>query len=234
MNLRRSAPSLALLSTLAAAGCSGDDSGGGSTSGAASIGPGPGGPGGARGTTRGGGGGTECSGESLGASEGGSSGGFKFDVGAVSGFDLPEEPEPPAIPATCEEALAGGSTVGCRFFAVDMDSHDLAEGQQFAVAVANVQLAGDATVTIEVKEGGGWQTIAGPQAIAPLGLATFPLPARSTDDSAVRAGGAYRISADLPVVAYQFNPVDGASSYLSDASMLYPVAALDTINDVVG
>jgi hypothetical protein len=45
-------------------------------------------------------------------------------------------------------------------------------------------------------------------------------------------GGAYRVTSDVPVVAYQFNPVDGASSYLSDAAMLYPAAALDTINHV--
>jgi hypothetical protein len=37
---------------------------------------------------------------------------------------------------------------------------------------------------------------------------------------------------DVPVVAYQFNPVDGASSFLSDAAMLYPAAALDTVNHV--
>ena len=37
-----------------------------------------------------------------------------------------------------------------------------------------------------------------------------------------------------PVVAYQFNPIDGASSYLSDASMLYPAPTLDHINHVVG
>ena len=36
----------------------------------------------------------------------------------------------------------------------------------------------------------------------------------------------------MPVVAYQFNPVDGASSFLSDAAMLYPAAALDTVNHV--
>jgi hypothetical protein len=158
----------------------------------------------------------------------------KFDLDSPDSGDDPEEPAPPAIPTTCEEALAGVSTVGCRFFAVDMDSHDLAEGGPYAVAVANVQLEGVATVTVEVKNGGVWQPIAGPQPIAALQLATFPLPARNTDDSMVLPGGAYRITADTPVVAYQFNPVDGASSYLSDASMLYPVPALDTINDVVG
>jgi hypothetical protein len=138
----------------------------------------------------------------------------------------------PVIPETCAQALSGESTVGCLFFAVDMDSHDGAETLQYGVAVANVQLAGDATVTIEQKNGGTWSVIKGPTTIAPLGLKLFKLADRHAEDSSIRAGGAYRITSDLPVVAYQFNPVDGASSYLSDASMLYPVPSLDTINQV--
>ncbi|MCA9692290.1 MAG: IgGFc-binding protein, partial [Myxococcales bacterium] len=34
--------------------------------------------------------------------------------------------------------------------------------------------------------------------------------------------------------AYQFNPVDGGSSFLSDASMLYPVPTWDHFNQIVG
>ncbi len=158
----------------------------------------------------------------------------KFDLGDPMGWDIPDDEMGPIIPTTCAEADAGQSTVGCRFFAVDLDSHDGVENAQYAVAVANVQLNEPANVTIELKTNGVWSTVGGPQAIAALDLFVFNLPANSTDDSAMRPGGAYRVSSDVPVVAYQFNPVDGSSSYLSDASMLYPVPALDTINDVVG
>lgn len=160
-------------------------------------------------------------------------GGLKFDLGdqPVPDFGGGED-EGPIIPETCAQASAGKSTVGCKFYAVDMDSHDNVEGSQYAVAVANVQVGASANVTVEVKEGGAWQVIAGPQPIAALQLHTFNLPDRHTDDTQLRAGGAYRISSDIPVVAYQFNPVDGASSFLSDASMLYPATALDTINHV--
>ena len=173
--------------------------------------------------------GTSATGSSTGGSTGG--GGPKFDLGEVPSSDLPVD-EGPIIPETCEQAADGKSTVGCRFYAVDMDSHDLAETGQYAVAVANVQLAAMANVTVEVKEGGVWSPIAGPQPIGPLQLFTFNLPDRHTDDSALLAGGAYRVTSDVPVVAYQFNPVDGASSFLSDAAMLYPAAALDTLNRV--
>jgi hypothetical protein len=77
-----------------------------------------------------------------------------------------------------------------------------------------------------------WSTVGGPTAIAPLQLFTFNLPDRHIDDSGVNPGGAYRVTSDVPVVAYQFNPVDGSVSYLSDAAMLYPASALDTINRV--
>jgi len=156
----------------------------------------------------------------------------KFDLGEQPVLDLGGEMMGPIIPTTCAEASSGKSTVGCKFFAVDMDAHDQVENSQYAVGVANVQLAAMATVTVEVKEGGVWQVVGGPQAIGPLQLFTFNLPDRHTDDTALKVGGAYRVTSDLPVVAYQFNPVDGASSFLSDAAMLYPVAALDTVNQV--
>ena len=167
----------------------------------------------------------------TGTSEAMTGGGPKFDLGEQPGSDAGTM-EGPIIPTTCAEASSGKSTVGCKFYAVDMDSHDGAETSQYAVGVANVQLAGMATVTVEVKENGAWQTVGGPQPIGPLELFTFNLPDRHQDDTGVRVGGAYRVTADVPVVAYQFNPVDGANSYLSDAAMLYPAAALDTVNHV--
>ena len=159
------------------------------------------------------------------------SGGPKFDLGTQPEGDLGMM-DGPIIPTTCEQAASGKSTVGCKFYGVDMDAHDQVETSQYAIGVANVQLAGMATVTIEVREGGVWQTVGGPQPIGPLQLFTFNLPDRHQDDSGVRVGGAYRVTSDLPVAAYQFNPVDGASSFLSDAAMLYPAAALDTVNHV--
>ena len=124
--------------------------------------------------------------------------------------------------------------MGCLFFGVDLDTHDQVELGQFAIAVSNVQQAQQASVTVEVKQNGQWNVIAGPTVVAALDLYTFNLPDDHNDDSGKRVGGAYRVTADVPIIAYQFNPVDGATSYLSDASMLYPVTAWDHFNDVVG
>lgn len=155
----------------------------------------------------------------------------KFDLGNAPGSDA-GGPAPPIIPATCDEAQAGVSTVGCVFYAVDMDSHDSVETSQFAVAVGNVQLAADATVSVEVRQGGVWTAVAGPQVVPALSLFSFPLPDRHADDTMLFASGAYRVVSDVPIIAYQFNPVDGSSSFLSDASMLFPVPSLDTLNHV--
>jgi hypothetical protein len=179
---------------------------------------------------------TGDSGEGDGDGEGegdgdGDSGGPKFDMGVPA--DVPGMTGP-IIPETCNQALAGESTVGCLFFGVDLDSHDQVETAQFAIAVSNVQETQMATVQVEQKNGGVWSTIAGPVAVAPLNLYVFNLPDFHQDDSGVKVGGAYRVTSDVPIIAYQFNPVDGTSSYLSDASMLYPVPTWDSINHVVG
>ncbi|PRQ07576.1 IgGFc-binding protein [Enhygromyxa salina] len=156
----------------------------------------------------------------------------KFDLTAMPDAELPPSG---TIPTTCGQAQQGTSTVGCRFYAVDLDTHDGAEAVQFAVAVSNVQIDAPATVTVERKNMAGvWSTVAGPTVVPALDLHSFELPDLHQDNSGKRVGGAYRISANVPIVAYQFNPVDGASSFLSDASMLYPAATWDHIHHVVG
>ncbi|MCA9700684.1 MAG: hypothetical protein KC431_24370, partial [Myxococcales bacterium] len=151
-------------------------------------------------------------------------GGLKLDIGMLP--DIPGQ-QGPIIPETCVQAEAGLSTVGCLFYGVDLDSHDAVENQQFAIAVSNVQENQVATVQVEQKQGNSWGVISGPTMVQALDLAIFNLPAFSQDDSGIKAGGAYRVSSDVPIIAYQFNPIDGASSYLSDASMLYPVPTWD-------
>ena len=195
------------LVALGLAGCSSEadrDASQGATSNAASVtltglSAGTAGTTSAEDPTSGGGSGTGGGSTSMPAESTGSP--AKFDLGEQPMVDLGGEMTGPIIPTTCDEAASGKSTVGCKFFAVDMDAHDGVEGSQYAVGVANVQLAAMATVTVEVKEGGVWQTIGGPQPIGPLQLFTFNLPDRHNDDSALKVGGAYRVTSDVPVVA---------------------------------
>jgi hypothetical protein len=149
-----------------------------------------------------------------------------FDVGG--GPDL-GSPGDPIIPETCAQAESGDSTVGCLFYAVDLDQ--ASDSTQFAVAISNVQLDGAVEIVIEQQVAGAWQVIAGPGPVDPLALAIYPLPENHQEGSGIREGGTYRITADRPIVAYQFNPLFGGS-FTSDASMLYPVPSLDTLSYV--
>jgi hypothetical protein len=45
--------------------------------------------------------------------------------------------------------------------------------------------------------------------------------------------GAYKIVSTVPVIAYQFSPINGGVSYASDASLLLPVASLSLTYDAV-
>ena len=164
--------------------------------------------------------------------DGDDDGGIKFDMAEIpdAGDDTGEEG--PIIPENCTQADAGTSTVGCLFYAVDLDQNGGLEMDQYAVAVSNVQIDDPATVTIEKKVGGNWQIVAGPTVVNPLDLYAFPLPNNNQQSSGVKADGTYRVTSDEPIVAYQFNPLT-MGAYSSDASLLYPVAAWDYVNHVV-
>lgn len=153
---------------------------------------------------------------------------FKFDVPPSTPPDLGGGDDGPVIPETCGQAASGESTVGCEFHAVDLDQYDSSENDQYAIAVSNVQLSGNADVEVEQKVGGDWQTVAGPESVPPLGLHVFELPDHHHQGSGVAEGGTYRVTSNKPIIAYQFSPLS-ATSFTSDASMLYPTAAWDSL-----
>jgi hypothetical protein len=127
----------------------------------------------------------------------------------------------------CVFAAYTRSSVGCLYYAVDTNPiHSFVSGD-YAIAVTNVDNATTANVIVEQKNGLTWSSIA-TFTVTPLDMHIEILPHRYTDGSTIYEGGAYRISSSVPVVAYQFNPIDGTSSFLSDASLLLPVTAMDT------
>ncbi|MCA9682995.1 MAG: hypothetical protein KC457_12420, partial [Myxococcales bacterium] len=150
--------------------------------------------------------------------------GPKFDLNPLPDADEPGGGEI-GIPADCNTAADVASAVGCLFFGLDLDNLADGEFQQFGFIVSNVQTDIPATAYVEVKNGNTWSIASGPQVIQPLDSFSFLLPDNHQEGSGIKAGGAYRITSDTPVVAYQFNPIDGQLSYTTDASLLYPVAS---------
>jgi hypothetical protein len=141
-----------------------------------------------------------------------------------------------AIPETCIEAELGHTSVGCLFYAVDSDlvvSYDL---DQYAIFVSNVQLADVATVVVEEKIGTLWEVAdqGGPVTIDPMNLHVFLVPDKHVNGSGFHNGGAYRITSDVPIVAYQVNPYEADESYTSDATLLHQVPAWDYVHYVFG
>jgi hypothetical protein len=172
---------------------------------------------------------TSTAGDADGTVDGADDGPIYFDVGMMP--DAGSEMTGPIIPETCDQALAGESSVGCTFYGVDMDSSD--DALQYAIAAANVQQAVPANVSVQTRQGGAWVDVQGPVQVAPLSLHEFLLGDLHQENTGIRVAGAYRVVSDVPIVAYQFSPVNGAVSFLSDASMLYPVPTWDSINHVI-
>jgi len=145
----------------------------------------------------------------------------------------------------CTLAAEQRSNVGCEYWAVDLDNAVAgptlnAAAQQFAVVVSNPQPDLGALVRIERDDGAPGDANAPVQVaeatVSPFNLLVFPLPAREVDGSppgqyntgsntALTRHG-YRVTSTVPVVAYQFNPLENVDVFSNDASLLKPVEAL--------
>jgi hypothetical protein len=153
----------------------------------------------------------------------------------------------------CEEAEAARSYIGCEYFAVSTSNAELpfagfgddgnCEPFSFAVVVANGEDV-PAEVTVETPDGDVIDRTLAPRAIETINLpcsleltglvdSTNPSPVLERFSSlAVR--GAHRITSNVPVTVYQFNPLEYEStfegrrvnSYTNDASLLLPVSAM--------
>lgn len=145
----------------------------------------------------------------------------------------------------CGQARDRRSNVGCEYWAVDLDNANVgvdtnAAAQQFAVVLSNPQPDISARVVIrqdDTAPGSDGAPFAVASAeIPPLGLRVFKLGPREVDGSPAGeydtgtatafTRAAYQITSDVPVVAYQFNPLENVSVFSNDASLLKPVEAL--------
>ncbi len=121
----------------------------------------------------------------------------------------------------------GSSNQGCEFWAVDLPNVSQAllavkpQDQQFAVVVANTSSDMPASVTVYLGDG---NTPVDSSTVPVDEIVTFKLPSQNIQPAATTSDGvAYRIESDIPITAYQFNPLDNTSAvYSNDASLLFP------------
>jgi hypothetical protein len=101
-----------------------------------------------------------------------------------------------------------------------------AQRSPFAIVVSNPQ-ARDVNVTVEGP--GGQiitQVVAAGQVTSIAPQAGGAIPDQSVDGS-LRERRAYKLTSDLPIVAYQFNPLDNVNVFSNDASLLIPRTVFD-------
>jgi hypothetical protein len=174
---------------------------------------------------------TEDPDEESGGSTGGS--GPIFDVGDESGTGPGEEG--PDEPLSCDTVEDAETNAGCLFWAVDLPNWPSepnggglpAADHQFAVVVANTHPEDTAGVQVYL---GGDNDLEQETLVGPGELHVFKLPAQNIDPFQTTDDGiAYRIESDVPITAYQFNPLDNTETvYSNDASLLFPQHVLDT------
>ncbi|MCP4674516.1 MAG: hypothetical protein GY854_03160 [Deltaproteobacteria bacterium] len=164
--------------------------------------------------------------------------GYEYDGGANT-------------PASCAEALATRSNIGCEYWAADLDNAenvvDNAAGAQFAVAVANIGNHGTAHVEVYINNAPQGDPLdlelVEENSITEKDLYIFKLPRRDVDGDNIKihvddgpqtwlSSRAFRITSDVPVVAYQFNTLN--QMYSNDASLLLPTSGLGKDYLVVG
>ena len=115
---------------------------------------------------------------------------------------------------------------GCEYWAIDMDNyHDLnpaMDGQSspYAIVVSNTNAQFTATITISQADK-VLKTVQAPPATAtPIWLDPYNVV------GGMKAKRAFHLKSTLPIVAYQFNPLENVGVYSNDASLLLPVNAL--------
>ncbi|MDP3276630.1 MAG: IgGFc-binding protein [Deltaproteobacteria bacterium] len=145
----------------------------------------------------------------------------------------------------CESPTVLGTNIGCEYYAVDLDNAQIGAGesaasQQYAVVLSNPHPTLTARVVIEFNSAPlglpARPTRVASAAIPPRDLEVFPLPAREVDGSppgefntgthTALTSNAYRITSTIPVIAYQFNPLENVLVFSNDASLLIPTNSL--------
>ncbi len=152
----------------------------------------------------------------------------------------------------CAINIKFNSYIGCDYWGVDLDNAFVpgggrgyydAQGAQYAIAVANPpDSPRPAVIEVSYREGGEVQPVpfvldpsagdggssTAPMPTAPLQpgeLRVYRLPRRDVNGTTL-APLAYRVTSSVPIIAYQFNPLENENVFSNDASLLLPATLL--------
>ncbi len=124
------------------------------------------------------------------------------------------------------------TNIGCDYWGADLDNAFVPGGDGFlnaarapyAIVVSNPHPSYTAQVIIRNNED---EEPVDDTLVPPLGLHVFNLPHRDIDQTSITPR-AYRVRSSIPIVAYQFNPLENEEVFSNDASLLLPSHVVGT------
>ncbi len=136
----------------------------------------------------------------------------------------------------CGADFKSNTAVGCDYWAVDLDNAQVpcgpklcdAQNMQYSLIVSNTK-SKPATVTVTTGAGKSAKF-----QVPGKGLQIINLPGGALGGKPLNIDGsgvstnAYRVQSNVPIVAYQFNPLQNYDVFSNDASLLLPTNALGT------
>jgi len=147
-----------------------------------------------------------------------------------------EDPYPICQGAECRDPCRPTdppSYQGCDYFAVDLEQIDQQAGPYtpkeapFAVVVSNTDDRRAAHVQVYTGDADSENPRGDEVTVAPNDLAVLDLGQRNVEGTD-RDFLAFRIRSDIPISAYQFNPIDTPEAFSNDASLLLPTTTAGT------
>ena len=135
-------------------------------------------------------------------------------------------------PTPCELLQESSSSLGCTFWAVDLDNVEAAEFMPVGLVVsAPLQSPGPAVLTVldysvSPPAALSAQTLKVDSLTVPPGQSrTLVLPPRELNGS-ILVSRSFSLTSTLPVAVSQFNPLSASNSFSNDASLLLPLHLL--------
>jgi hypothetical protein len=136
----------------------------------------------------------------------------------------------PVIPPTCEDAVDAKTSVGCEFYTADVDNWDSADPATYAIVVSNPHEDQNADVVLEHGNSGEiYGVVLTPGELHVINVTCDSgclLTPQQIEIQGISTGAGFRLSADVPILAYQWNPY-GTELFSTDASLLIPTTSLD-------
>lgn len=132
----------------------------------------------------------------------------------------------------CEISTKVSSYMGCEYWSVDLDNYDEALSQPHAIVLTNPN--DELPARVQLFEGFSNRQITRgadgalfPESIPPGEARIFSItPGYDHSGTQIFKDKAIRVTSSIPVVAYQFNPLNNVDVFSNDASLLLPTNTL--------